>query len=84
MNPAYQGQLDVFCAAYAVINAMRHINATRLLTCRAILHEALLDVSTIQTILIFYTNMKTSFFKQGFLAIGIACCMQLSAVENPV
>ena len=31
MNPAYQGQLDVFCAAYAVINAMRHINATRLL-----------------------------------------------------
>ena len=28
--------------------------------------------------------MKTSFFKQGFLAIGIACCMQLSAVENPV
>lgn len=28
--------------------------------------------------------MKTPFFKQGFLAIGIACCMQLSAVENPV
>ena len=39
MNPAYQGQL------YAVINAMRHINATRLLTCRAILHEALLDAA---------------------------------------
>ena len=45
MNPAYQGQLDVFCAAYAVINAMRHMNATRLLTCRAILHEALLDAA---------------------------------------
>ena len=45
MNPAYQGQLDVFCAAYAVINAMRHINATRLLACRAILHEALLDAA---------------------------------------
>ena len=45
MNPAYQGQLDVFCAAYAVINAMRHINAARLLTCRAILHEALLDAA---------------------------------------
>ncbi|MBS1426427.1 MAG: hypothetical protein HP005_10300, partial [Parabacteroides sp.] len=28
--------------------------------------------------------MKTSFFKQGILAMGIACCMQLSAVENPV
>ena len=45
MNPAYQGQLDVFCAAYAVINAMRHINATRLLACRSILHEALLDAA---------------------------------------
>ena len=28
--------------------------------------------------------MKTSFFKKGILAMGIACCMQLSAVENPV
>ncbi len=45
MNPAYQGQLDVFCAAYAVINAMRHMHATRLLTCRALLHEALLDAA---------------------------------------
>ena len=45
MNPAYQGQLDVFCATYAVINAMRHINATRLLACRSILHEALLDAA---------------------------------------
>ena len=45
MNPAYQGQLDVFCAAYAVINAMRHMHATRLLACRALLHEALLDAA---------------------------------------
>lgn len=45
MNPAYQGQLDVFCAAYAVINAMRHLHATRLLTCRKLLHEALLDAA---------------------------------------
>ena len=28
--------------------------------------------------------MKTSFFKKGILAMGIACCMRLSAVENPV
>lgn len=45
MNPAYQGQLDVFCAAYAVINAMRHMHATRLLSCRTLLHEALLDAA---------------------------------------
>ncbi|WP_294624766.1 hypothetical protein [uncultured Bilophila sp.] len=45
MNPAYQGQVDVFCAAYAVINAMRHMHATRLLACRNILHEALLDAA---------------------------------------
>lgn len=45
MNPAYQGQVDVFCAAYAVINAMRHLHATRLLACRNILHEALIDAA---------------------------------------
>ena len=28
--------------------------------------------------------MKTSFFKKGILAMGIACCKRLSAVENPV
>ncbi len=45
MNPAYQGQIDVFCAAYAVINAMRRIHGTRLLGCRELLHEALLDAA---------------------------------------
>ncbi len=49
MNPAYQGQLDVFCAAYAVINAVRHMHATRLLGCRALLHEALLDAAGDET-----------------------------------
>lgn len=45
MKPAYQGQIDVFCAAYAVLNAMRFIHETRLLECRAFFHEALLQVS---------------------------------------
>lgn len=34
-----------FAPPMRLINAMRHINATRLLTCRAILHEALLDAA---------------------------------------
>lgn len=28
--------------------------------------------------------MKTSIFKQGFVAVAMACCMQVSAVGNPV
>ena len=43
MKPVYQGQVDVFCAAYAVINAMRFMHETRLLACRELLHEALRD-----------------------------------------
>ena len=45
MNPIYQGQVDVFCAAYAVINAIRRIHESRLLHCRELLHEALLDAA---------------------------------------
>lgn len=45
IKPAYQGQLDVFCAPYAVINSMRHIYATRLLACRQLFHNALLDLA---------------------------------------
>ncbi len=45
MNPVYQGQIDVFCAAYAVINAMRRIHEIRILRCRELLHEALLDAA---------------------------------------
>ncbi|MEG2005059.1 MAG: hypothetical protein RR014_03390 [Bilophila sp.] len=45
MKPMYQGQIDVFCAAYAVVNAMRHLRAIRLLTCRELFHEALLDLA---------------------------------------
>lgn len=45
IKPAYQGQLDVFCAPYAVINGLRYIYATRLLACRQLFHNALLDLA---------------------------------------
>lgn len=78
MNPAYQGQLDVFCAAYAVINAMRHIHATRLLSCRALLHEALLDAAQSESHFQAILNQQTDYVdwvdamlarieRQGFL-----------------
>ena len=73
MNPAYQGQLDVFCAAYAVINAMRHINATRLLTCRAILHEALLDAARDEESFCALLEQRTDYVdwvETGFAADG--------------
>lgn len=39
--PFYQGQLDVFCAAYAVLNALRLLHGVRPLEARRLLHEAL-------------------------------------------
>ena len=41
----YQGQLDVFCAAYAVLNALRFLHGIRPLEARRLLHEALCDVA---------------------------------------
>lgn len=49
MKPMYQGQIDVFCAAYAVINAMRHMRAIRLLACRELFHDALIDLARDET-----------------------------------
>ncbi len=41
----YQGQLDVFCAAYAVLNALRLLHGLRPLEARLFLHEALRDIA---------------------------------------
>lgn len=61
MNPAYQGQLDVFCAAYAVINAMRHTFNLRLLACRELLHEALLDAARDETFFHAILDQRTDY-----------------------
>lgn len=42
MRSMYQGEIDVFCAPYAVLNALRHLYGLRLLACRALFHETLL------------------------------------------
>jgi len=42
MKSIFQGEIDVFCAPYAVLNVLRHLFGLRLLECREILHEALL------------------------------------------
>ncbi|MEI3477836.1 MAG: hypothetical protein V8Q84_00535 [Bilophila sp.] len=44
MNPAYQGQVDVLRRLRGD-QRLRHMHATRLLACRNILHEALLDAA---------------------------------------
>lgn len=41
MLPFHQGQLDVFCAIYAVLNALRLLRDIRPLAARAILHDTL-------------------------------------------
>lgn len=45
MQRFYQGQLDFFCAAYAVINAMTALHGISLSQARNLLASALLDVS---------------------------------------
>ena len=45
MKPFYQGKLDVFCAIYAVLNALRLTHGLRALKARDILHETLLALA---------------------------------------
>lgn len=45
-KPFYQGKLDVFCAIYAVLNALRLTHGIRTLKAREILNETLLGIAT--------------------------------------
>lgn len=45
MKPFYQGKLDVFCAVYAVLNALRLTHGLRALQARNILHDTLLALA---------------------------------------
>lgn len=45
MQPFHQGQLDVFCAIYAVLNGLRLVRNIRPLVARDILHDTLLDLA---------------------------------------
>lgn len=43
-KPIFQGQIDVFCAAYAVINSLRIAQEITLIEAREFFHTALLDI----------------------------------------
>jgi hypothetical protein len=45
MRPYFQGQIDVFCAIYAVINGLLITHRLRVESARSILHESILDMS---------------------------------------
>ena len=45
MQPYFQGQLDVFCAIYAVLNGLLITHRLRSDSARSILHESILDMS---------------------------------------
>ena len=45
MQPYFQGQLDVFCAIYAVLNGLLITHRLRADSARSILHESILDMS---------------------------------------
>ncbi|MBD5641940.1 MAG: hypothetical protein HDQ91_05940, partial [Desulfovibrio sp.] len=46
LKPFYQGKLDVFCAIYAVLNALRLTHGLRTLKAREILNDTLLGLSS--------------------------------------
>jgi hypothetical protein len=45
MHPYFQGQLDVFCAIYAVLNGLVITHRLRAEAARSILHESILDMA---------------------------------------
>lgn len=45
-SPFYQGELDVFCAAYAVCNALRLLHGMHALEGRSILHRAIMEAAS--------------------------------------
>ncbi|MDR2726496.1 MAG: hypothetical protein LBC10_00710 [Deltaproteobacteria bacterium] len=45
MQPYFQGQVDVFCAIYAVLNGLLITHRLRAESARSILHESILDMS---------------------------------------
>ena len=44
-SPLYQGQIDVFCAMYAVLNGLRITHGIRSLAARSIFHNTLLELA---------------------------------------
>lgn len=45
MKPFYQGKLDIFCALYAVLNALQLTHGIRTLKAREIFHDTLASVA---------------------------------------
>lgn len=50
MQSLYQGKIDVFCAAYAVLNGLRTTHNLQLLRCRELFHQALQNIAQDPTI----------------------------------
>ena len=61
MQPFYQGQLDVFCAIYAVLNGLRLTHGLRMLDAREILHAALLDLAAERQAFADVLNQQTDY-----------------------
>lgn len=61
LKPFYQGKLDVFCAIYAVLNALRLTHGLRTLKARDILNETLLGLSTNQGAFRAFLNQETDY-----------------------
>lgn len=61
LKPFYQGKLDVFCALYAVLNALRLTHGLRTLKARDILNSTLLGISTNPAAFRAFLNQETDY-----------------------
>ncbi len=61
MTPFYQGKIDVFCALYAVLNALKVTHHIRTLQARDIFHDTLMGISQNPTALRAVFDQRTDY-----------------------
>lgn len=60
-EPFYQGQLDVFCAVYAVLNAVKITHNINAILARNILHNAIMELALQPEVLSSVLEQKTDY-----------------------
>ncbi len=83
LTPLYQGQIDIFCAIYAVLNALRHTHGLRKLACRKILHDTLLDLARVPHYFAMVLDQRTSYVDLVDHMLNIQCKQRPLFVQRP-
>lgn len=82
-HPFLQGDIDLFCAAYAVINALRKLYNVQLLEGRHLLRDALLDAAQNLDFFQDLLDQKTDYVSWVDSMLDVQCRKGLLRVEKP-